>query len=352
MGIAEQGMGDVRVEVLPDVLDGTRFYAHLTFPPFVGLQGASKLDENLSRKLLGPFASREEAELVASMLVGRLGGKPTGLPTVAPPSNFRELYAVSMQAEQTVDYGGYAEREIELLHLNRRLQPLAQAGRAPGGLCAAGERGGTVVRERAACAQVKGGRLKPRWRDKPRPPPRVHPVTGGVMIDSLDEYASEVAGVPPPDFNEVIERSRKLNALAWQAFEIDPSKDMPETEATNVFGKLRDAMLLAAYGYSQSRHEGKGESPLAFVQRAKQVIQWCKRPIPEMTPLSVLEFKARELARLIAERLFVGEGFVLVLYNEQTGGHMTFISSGERASTIKLLTELAGKMGEMQRGLS
>lgn len=72
-------------------------------------------------------------------------------------------------------------------------------------------------------------------------------------------------------------------------------------------------------------------------------------PLPESQaplPLERLEESARELGRTIAAVLPKGAGFVLVLFDYARGGHMTYLSTGERPSTIAMLKELIGKMQE------
>jgi hypothetical protein len=129
-----------------------------------------------------------------------------------------------------------------------------------------------------------------------------------------------------------------------EIFDVPENAEIPDGEVPTVLSRMQDALLLAAYQFTWTRHEGKGDHPLAFVQRAKQIVAWCQRPIPEQTPLKLLEGKARELARIIGRRLFHGDEFVLVLANQGEGGHMTWISSMPRATTHELLTEFLTKL--------
>ena len=189
---------------------------------------------------------------------------------------------------------------------------------------------------------------KKTWRDKG---PSVRPVKGGVVVDSLDQFAGQITGMPPENFNELLELARKVpeqlkNLLGFPATE--PADD----ELARLVERARDVLLLGAHLCCQSASGNFQQNALAFVQRAKQVAQWCKRPIEEMTPLSILEHKGRELARLVAERLFTGEGFVLLIFNEGKGGHTHWISSAPRNDTLKMLAELVEKIGEDQGNLS
>jgi hypothetical protein len=198
---------------------------------------------------------------------------------------------------------------------------------------------------------MRGARLmKKRWRDHE---PRVRPVKGGVLIDELDEYAGHVTGMPPADFNELLAQTMKLQKLATDVVDPDGCANHSPEERVRIADRARDMLLLAAFAYTQMREDGKSQHPMAFIQRCKQVARWCERPIREMTPLSVLENKARELARQIAMRLFRGEGFVLLLFNEgTTDGHVTWISSAARRDTLALIKELTSKIDEDQGSLS
>lgn len=174
---------------------------------------------------------------------------------------------------------------------------------------------------------------------------RLTPDGKAVILDGLDEYAGALLGGPPPGFNELLDLMRKLHPLVVEAtgFSLDE-------EVTDVGrDRMRDAALLLAYSFSAMRNEGHGEHSLSFVQRAKQVVQWCKRPINlNVTPLEMLENKARELARLISARLFPEDGFTLLLYNN-AGGHMTWISSAGRNDTIEIIRNMVEGMAADQK---
>jgi hypothetical protein len=100
----------------------------------------------------------------------------------------------------------------------------------------------------------------------------------------------------------------------------------------------RDAFLELAGYWWDLQHEV--ESPVPKSERA---------PLPESQgplPLEQLEQSARNLGRTIADVLPKGVGFVLVLFDYARGGNMTYLSTGERPSTIAMLKELVTKMQE------
>lgn len=167
-----------------------------------------------------------------------------------------------------------------------------------------------------------------------------------------DQFVFEVAGSPPAEFNRMIADATAANTATCAALGVDMHRDIPDAEAAPLMDRVRDALLLAAYSYTAIRHGGKGEHSLAFITRARQVAKWCTRPLPEPTPLSMLEAKAREIARMVAQRLFHGEEFLLLVMDGGKGGHVTWMSSIEREGAIKLLRETADQMAELQAGLS
>jgi hypothetical protein len=61
-------------------------------------------------------------------------------------------------------------------------------------------------------------------------------------------------------------------------------------------------------------------------------------------PLAEIEQSARELGKVIGGVLPDGVGFLLVLYDYGTGGHMSYMSNGRREDCIKLLAELREKL--------
>jgi hypothetical protein len=198
--------------------------------------------------------------------------------------------------------------------------------------------------------------MKKGWRERRKMPhePTVRFVKGGAIVDDIDEYAGEVVGCPPNDFMDIVTAAQQLNTLAAkELLGDDEETEHHGEEAARVMDRMRDIYLAAAYSYSLMRNEGKGEIGHAFVMRAKQVAQWMKRPInPKPSVLEVLEYKGREIARQIAMRLFKGEGFVLVIFDENQGGFATWLASHSRDTTIKMLDELLTNMKEDQRNRS
>lgn len=179
--------------------------------------------------------------------------------------------------------------------------------------------------------------------------PTVRFVKGGALIDDLDEYAGEVIGCPPENFPDIVEAAQRVYVAANKEVFGEEPVEFHGEEAARAMDRMRDVHLAAAYSYSHMRNDGNGEIGHAFVTRAKQVAQWMKRPInPKPSPLEMLEFKAREIARQISRRLFKGEGFCLIIFDEAAGGFATWLSSGTRVTTIKMLDELLAHMKEDQ----
>jgi hypothetical protein len=167
-----------------------------------------------------------------------------------------------------------------------------------------------------------------------------------VLPDDLDEYASAVVGLPPRHFNELIEHARKLMQMATAVLYDKPESEEISHEKNE---RVRDILLLAAYAISQGLYGDKGESPLAFVTRAKQVVKWCTRPLAVAGPLGELENKAQEIARQVARRLFRNEGFLLLIFDEGPG-HVTWVSSAPRRHWIELAeTALANIKADQAR---
>jgi hypothetical protein len=141
-----------------------------------------------------------------------------------------------------------------------------------------------------------------------------------------DSYLNALVGQPPDGWREKIsgEAQRIADALNSAGVPL-PSEDV--------------LLVAALAGYADSN-----ASPVAFVQRAKQVAKWVFGPHSsakeiEPTSLPVLENKATELARQIAGGLFRNEGFVLLLFNEGAGGHTTWVSTIDRRDQIKIFEE-------------
>jgi hypothetical protein len=163
---------------------------------------------------------------------------------------------------------------------------------------------------------------------------RATPGGKGVLIDDLDAYATAIIGLPPDHFNETLRGAHKLlqaaGALVYDAPELEQMTDEKNEQ-------LRDTLLVAALAASYDLLGKRGENPLAFVQRAKQVVAWCKRPLAAATPLEELKNKAQEIARQVAKRLFPNEGFVLLVFNTEAPGHVTWTTSATRAEAIEEL---------------
>lgn len=111
---------------------------------------------------------------------------------------------------------------------------------------------------------------------------------------------------------------------------------------------IRDLLMLAAWAVSESSNEGQGHNPIAFVQRAKQVIDWGEDRREGVTLLDHLEAKGRELARLLGERLAPHEGFVLTIFDQAAKGHSTWLTSLARRDAIKVLGDTLAGMKEDQ----
>jgi hypothetical protein len=163
---------------------------------------------------------------------------------------------------------------------------------------------------------------------------RVTPDGKGVVIDEFDEFATALIGIPPDDFNETAGHAQKLLQAALAVVYNKPELE-PPTDAQSE--RVRDILLLAAFAASQELLSKRGENPLAFIQRAKQVVAWTKRPIAIATTLEELKNKAQEIARQVARRLFPNEGFVLLVFNEEAPGHVTWMTSTTRAAAIEEL---------------
>jgi hypothetical protein len=163
---------------------------------------------------------------------------------------------------------------------------------------------------------------------------RVTPDGKGVVIDELDEYATAIIGLPPDDFSQTARDAQKLLQAAGALIYSSPELEEMTDEKNQ---RVRDVLLLAAFAASHELLGKRGENPLAFVQRAKQVVAWCKRPLAVATPLEELKNKAQEIARQVARRLFPNEGFVLLVFNEEAPGHVTWTTSTTRASAIEEL---------------
>lgn len=169
-----------------------------------------------------------------------------------------------------------------------------------------------------------------------------------LLIDDLNTYAGELIGGPPEGFNQYLEAARRVAETVYKTLDLDPLLERDDAATRRLTEEVRDVLMLAAFGFAQRANKGHGENEIAFVQQAKRIARWCRRPLAEHTPLEFLEAKARELTEAIGKRLFPSEGFTLILYNLGEGGHTTWISSSQRRDTIKLIRDLVGHMEEDQ----
>ena len=170
----------------------------------------------------------------------------------------------------------------------------------------------------------------------------------------MNDYTASVVGGPPENFNELMRLGEQIHRIAMETLGVP--NEIPDEDVERHLANLRDATLLASFAYTWKK-TGRIEDqhPVAWITRAKQIVQWCKRPFATPTPLNILEHKAREMGRVIAERMFNNESAVLVLSNVDIGTgpkHSTFISTADRDTTIALLDELVQKMKSGQRGLA
>lgn len=201
-------------------------------------------------------------------------------------------------------------------------------------------------------------------RPKPhkRPEPRIRPSGKGVLIEGIDSYSSWVrtlAGQPPENFAQLVETARDLQPLLHEAcgVPVDQDPDQPDDARRLELQKVRDVLLLSAWAITETCNAGDGENPTALVQRLKQVIGWCRPQTSEFTVLALLEHKARELARLIGERLARHEGFILTIFDHGKEdpllkGHSTWITNLDRNTAIQVLSELVEHVREDQAGRS
>lgn len=66
-------------------------------------------------------------------------------------------------------------------------------------------------------------------------------------------------------------------------------------------------------------------------------------------PLESAENSARDLARLIKDKMPVGWGFMLCLFSHGDKEYSTYLSSLERTSMIKALRELADSLEQNKK---
>jgi hypothetical protein len=173
-----------------------------------------------------------------------------------------------------------------------------------------------------------------------RPDPDIRPSARGVIIDGIDRYSrsayvNELAGALPEGFEVLLAHAQALGNEATRACGFDDVETLTDQQRLHV----RDAMLVAAWALTDCANEGHGQNPLGFVQRAKQVIDWCKPKTEGTTVLAALEERGRELARTLAERIWRNEGFVVLLFDQAVNGHFTWLTSIDRRQAISLIAE-------------
>lgn len=204
---------------------------------------------------------------------------------------------------------------------------------------------GGIQGGRAIPLMTKRQPHEPRKWGRPAPDIRIKP--DHVMIDGVDSYARAVVGAQPENFRDLIGFVQDLLPVANEVCGVDPkdqSRSFDEQRADTQ--RVRDTLLLAAWSLTEMANEGQGENPTAFVQRAKQVIGWCKPQTQGLSVLEHMENKAREIARLIGQRLYRHEGFVLIVFDQSSPedtkarkGSMTWLTSIARNTTIELVGE-------------
>jgi hypothetical protein len=163
----------------------------------------------------------------------------------------------------------------------------------------------------------------------------------------LEELSATYCGHPPIDFNDRIDVAGKLGKLALEVLGYDLSEDVPREVWDERMQKGADALLFAALMSLGSMHNKRGPNDTTFVSRARQIAKWCVRPIPEITPLGVLENKLLELSHRVASGLLRGDEFILLLMNKGDPndryapmGHTTWASSCSRASAREVMRDL------------
>jgi hypothetical protein len=174
-----------------------------------------------------------------------------------------------------------------------------------------------------------------------RPNPEVRPTKDGkgIFLDGVDRYSREsfvreLTGDVPEGFPVMLQQALAATRAMHDACgysEDDVNGD------DNKRMHVRDVLLIAAWALTDSANAGHGQNPLGFVQRAKQVIDWCKPGLVGLTALEALEARGRELARMLAQRVWRTEGFFVVLFDHAAGGHFTWLSSTDRRTMIELL---------------
>lgn len=165
-------------------------------------------------------------------------------------------------------------------------------------------------------------------------------------VFSWDDNTRIFAGHPPANFGKLCADALQLHLLASRV--MSPPGESHEAESD----RLRDCFLIAAYSFAATRHKQKdGErdaNPHALLERARQIVAWCRRLPPATTLLEVLENQAREVARVVAEQLFVGQGFLVVIFDEETNGGMSWSCSLPTTKILPLVERFAAVVRDSQ----
>lgn len=154
------------------------------------------------------------------------------------------------------------------------------------------------------------------------------------MVDAkhYELYASTdpklARGEMPENFAKVCADAVQMHRIASLLFTRHPGESDLEMNA-----RMRDIFLICAHSLAATRHritdgeEAPVANPLAFIERARQIVDWCCGAPTPPTTVEVFQSQAREIARATAERLFDGEGFLTILF-EQKKGERTFAHDG------------------------
>jgi hypothetical protein len=154
------------------------------------------------------------------------------------------------------------------------------------------------------------------------------------MTDSIHEYANSLSGLPPDNLKELITTAERVYAGSGLDDGGEHSHDVFLICAAASLGMMTGRVNRAE-----------------FVARAQQVARWLE--IPRVgTSRELLDNKIVELTRVVGQRLFASEGFVLMLFNvgddQQTtadgGSFLAHASTVDRRTLIKLLEEHLIKM--------
>ena len=163
---------------------------------------------------------------------------------------------------------------------------------------------------------------------------------------SWSEYSRVFSGETPWNFGKLCADALQLNMLASREMRIEGETHEAMSD------RLRDCFLIVAYTFAATRHKEEGNerdaNAHALVERARQIAAWCRRAPPATTLVEVLENQAREVARVVAEKLFVGQGFLVVVFDEDKDGGMSWSSSLPATRAIGIAERFATILREGQ----